>query len=173
MPYPSLLHPEPLSPEQATTDPYLHRRHSNTVLSQSLWGAWVLVLTRFAWALLASPAGMQSDSKCKFTPPTILLGPLPRPWMRGISSQTLQCLQSYWTFSEVGCGVSPHPRPAKCSHCSWPWMWGISSWLLAASMPPLTTALLKWKGGQALLRTDLSTVPKFYMVNFSLHLSQW
>ena len=25
----------------------VHRRHSNTVLSQSLWGLWVLVHTRF------------------------------------------------------------------------------------------------------------------------------
>ena len=31
---------------QATADPYLHRRHSNTVLAQSLWGLWVLVHTR-------------------------------------------------------------------------------------------------------------------------------
>ena len=32
---------------QFTADPYLHRRRSNTVLSQSLWGPWVLVCTRF------------------------------------------------------------------------------------------------------------------------------
>ena len=32
---------------QPTADPYLHRRCSNTVLSQSLWGPWVLVCTRF------------------------------------------------------------------------------------------------------------------------------
>ena len=32
---------------QATADRYLHRRHSNTVLAQSLWGLWVLVCTRF------------------------------------------------------------------------------------------------------------------------------
>ena len=42
MPYPSLLHPEPLSLWQSTTNPYLHRRCSNTILSQSLWGLWVL-----------------------------------------------------------------------------------------------------------------------------------
>ena len=35
MPYPGLLHPEPL--QQATADPYLHRRHSDTLLAQSLW----------------------------------------------------------------------------------------------------------------------------------------
>ena len=35
MPYPGLLHPEPL--RQSTADPYLHRRHSNTVCL-SLYG---------------------------------------------------------------------------------------------------------------------------------------
>ena len=47
MPYPGLLHPEPLPLRQSTADLYLHRRHTNTVLSQSLWGLWVLVCTRF------------------------------------------------------------------------------------------------------------------------------
>ena len=32
----------------------LHRRHSNTVLYQSLWALWVLVCTGFVWALWAS-----------------------------------------------------------------------------------------------------------------------
>ena len=32
---------------QSTADPFLHRRCSNTVLSQSLWGPWVLVHSRF------------------------------------------------------------------------------------------------------------------------------
>ena len=40
MPYPGLLHPEPLPLQQASADLYLRRRHSNTVLSQSLWGHW-------------------------------------------------------------------------------------------------------------------------------------
>ena len=35
MPYPGLLHPEPLPLWQSTADLYLHRRHSNTVLSVS------------------------------------------------------------------------------------------------------------------------------------------
>ena len=47
--------------------PVPHRRHSNTVLSQSLWGLWVLVDPRFVWALWASLAGMGFDSKCDFT----------------------------------------------------------------------------------------------------------
>ena len=33
--------------QQSTADPYLLRRHPNIVLSQFLWGLWVLVLTRF------------------------------------------------------------------------------------------------------------------------------
>ena len=47
MPCPSLLHPGPPSLWQSTADLYLHRRGSNTVLSWSLWGPWVLVCTRF------------------------------------------------------------------------------------------------------------------------------
>ena len=43
MPCPGLLHPEPLPLREATAGPDLHRRRSHTVLSQSLWGPWVLV----------------------------------------------------------------------------------------------------------------------------------
>ena len=43
MQYPGLLYPKPLPLRQSTADLYLCRRHSNTVLSQSLWGLWVLV----------------------------------------------------------------------------------------------------------------------------------
>ena len=39
MPYPGLLHPEPL--QEATADLYLHRRHSETVQPQFLWVAHV------------------------------------------------------------------------------------------------------------------------------------
>ena len=47
MPYPGLLHPEPLHLRQVTADLYLCRRHLNTVLVQSLWELWVLVCTSF------------------------------------------------------------------------------------------------------------------------------
>ena len=60
--YLSLLHPEPLPLWQSTTDPYLHRRLSNTVLSQSLWGPWVLVHTR----LCLCPPGVYFPVLCKF-----------------------------------------------------------------------------------------------------------
>ena len=39
--------PRALSLQHSTADSYLHRRHSNTVLAQSLWGLWVLVHTGF------------------------------------------------------------------------------------------------------------------------------
>ena len=87
--YPSLLHPEPLPLQQSTGDLGLHRRPSNTVLSQSLW--WVLVCTRFIWALCASLVGMGFYSKHEFAPPTILLGLLLCPWTWGISLWPLQC----------------------------------------------------------------------------------
>ena len=104
MPYP---HPEPLSLRQTTADPYLHGRHSNTVLSQSLWNPLVVVCTRFVWALWVSLLVMGFYSKHEFAPPTIFLGLFLCPWTWGISSQLLQCLPSYWGFSDLGHGVSP------------------------------------------------------------------
>ena len=76
----SLLLPESLPLWQSTADLYLHKRHSNTVLSQSLWSLWVLVHTRFVGVHWASLAGMGFDSKGDFTPPTVLLGFLLCPW---------------------------------------------------------------------------------------------
>ena len=65
--------------------PYLCRRHSNTVLAQSLWGLWILVNTRFVWALWASLEGKEFDSKCDFASLCpLLLGLLLFPWMWGI-----------------------------------------------------------------------------------------
>ena len=117
MPYPSLLHPEPLTLWQSTADLYLNRKCSNTVLSQPLWGPWVLVCTRLVWALWASLVGVGFDFKCKISPSTILLRLLFCPWIWGISSQLLQRLLSHWGFSDLGCGVSPWlgMAPAPCS----------------------------------------------------------
>ena len=83
-----LLH-EDLCHTQVCCTPHLLRRCSNTVLAQSLWGLWVLLWTRFVWALWASLSEMGFDSKCEFVPPTILLGQL-CPWTWGISSPLLQ-----------------------------------------------------------------------------------
>ena len=51
MAHPGLLHPESLPLQRATADLYLHRRRSDTVLAQSLWGLRVLVHTRYVRAL--------------------------------------------------------------------------------------------------------------------------
>ena len=100
MPYPSLLHPEPLPLWQATADRYLHRRHSNTVLSQSLWGPWVLVHMRFVWA---------SEH-------------LWRKWGLILNTNS-PLISSCWGFSfALRRGVSPH----KCSNAYS--LTGISFW---------------------------------------------
>ena len=80
---PRFAAPEPLSLRQATAHLYLCRRHSNTVLA-ICGGLWVLVHTRFVWALWASLAGKGFDSKHDFTPPTILLGLFLWSWMWSI-----------------------------------------------------------------------------------------
>ena len=92
MPYPSLQHPEPLPLQQSTADPYHLRRHSNTVLSPSLWGLWVLVCTMYVWALWASLAGIGFDSKCNFAPPTVFVWLFLCSW--DISSKSPSCPSS-------------------------------------------------------------------------------
>ena len=95
MPYPRLLHSQPLPLQQSAADSYRRRRHSDRVLAQSLWGLWVLVHTRFVWASLA---GMGFDSKCYFTPSSILLGFLLCPWTWGIFCSwdpTFSCWQLF------------------------------------------------------------------------------
>ena len=93
MPHPGLLHPEPLPLWQATADPYLLRRHPNTVLSQSLGGLWVLVSTGI----------FEPSERCW--------------WVWGlILNAILPLLPSCWGFSFTpGCGVSPQSRSAQRS----------------------------------------------------------
>ena len=58
-------------------------KHSKTgSVSCGVSGSWCI--QGFVWALWASLVGMGFDSKCNFTPPTILLGLLLCPWMWGI-----------------------------------------------------------------------------------------
>ena len=90
------------APEAAHCWPYLFRRHPNTVLSESLCGLWVLVCTRYVWALWASLVGMGFDSKCDFAP-----------------------LPSCWGFSLAlgrwvshSCSSTRQPPLQLCSHCS-------------------------------------------------------
>ena len=84
MRYAGILYPQPLTLQQATANPYHHRRHSNTVLAQCLWGLWVLVRTSFVWTLWASLVGMGL-----------------------ILNAVSPLLPSGWGFSfALGCGVS-------------------------------------------------------------------
>ena len=111
----------PVPLRQSTADLYLHRRHSNTVLSQSLWDSWVLVHTRFIWALWASLTEMGFDSKREFAPPSILQGLLLCPWAWGISSQPFQH------------HAATTQAPTVLLVFFWPWTWSISSWPLQPS----------------------------------------
>ena len=79
--------------------PYFRRRHSNTVLAQSLWDLWVLVCTRFVWALCASLVGKGFDSKHDFTPPTVLLCLLLCSWKWSIFFWWDPTFSSRWVFS--------------------------------------------------------------------------
>ena len=73
------------APVQATADPNLCRKHSNTQRQVWLSLCGVSWCTQgFVWALWASLAGMGFDSKCDCAPPTILLGLLLCPWTWGI-----------------------------------------------------------------------------------------
>ena len=53
----------------------------------------------FVWALWASLAGMGSESKCNFAPPTILLGLLLCPWMWGMFFWWDPPFSWWWLFS--------------------------------------------------------------------------
>ena len=79
-PAPAAVHGWPEPPQETL-------RHSSV---KSLWGLWVLVCTRYVWALWTSLAGMGFDSKPDFALPTVLLGLLLHPWTWGISSKSLQ-----------------------------------------------------------------------------------
>ena len=79
--------------------PYFRRRPSNTVLAQSLWDLWVLVCTRFLWALCASLVGKGFDSKHDFAPPTVLLCLLLCPWKWSIFFWWDPTFSSRWVFS--------------------------------------------------------------------------
>ena len=70
-----------------------------TVLAQSLWRLWVLVHTRFVWALWVSLVGMELDSKCDFTSPTVFLGLPLCPWTWNIFFWWDPTFSCPWLFS--------------------------------------------------------------------------
>ena len=128
-------------------------RGSSTYESQSLWGLWVLVCMRFVWALWVSLAGMEFDSKCKFTPTTILLGLLlcPRAWVSPHSSSSAYHLTEVSLTLDVGYFFTPIPAKSSCR--SWPWTWGIFS-------PPLVPAPCSCSGHINWKRSVFILIPK-------------
>ena len=70
--------PNPAAGHHWPTPPLETPRHSWASLGQCLMGhcsfLLVLVHTRFVWTLWASLVGMGFDSKCKFSPPSVLQG---------------------------------------------------------------------------------------------------
>ena len=62
-------------------------KHSSVSVSVDLW---VLVCTKFVWALWTSLVGIRFDSKHDFAPPTVFLGLLLCPYTWVISSKSLQ-----------------------------------------------------------------------------------
>ena len=95
-----------------TPPPQETRKHSSISVSVGSLGPGA---HRVYLSPLRSLVGMGFDSKCDFTPPTIFLGLPLYPWTWDISSKLLhRCTAatptptSWWGFSALGCGVSPH-----------------------------------------------------------------
>ena len=107
MPYPGLLHPEPLPLWQATSGD----KHSKAGLAQPLWV--LLIAQGFVWALQGSLVGMGFESKCDFAPPTVLLGLLPCPWMWGIFFGGIQH-SPVNGYSEVSCNFQVLTGEDEC-----------------------------------------------------------
>ena len=85
--------------QQATPDLYLRRRHSNIQrqVCFSLCG-FFWCAQGCLWPLQASLAVMGFDSKCDFTPPTVLLGFLLCPWTWGIFFWWDPTFFCWWLF---------------------------------------------------------------------------
>ena len=101
-------------------------QHSSVSVSVHLW---VLVCTRFVWALWASLVGIQFNSKHNFAPPTVFLGLLLCPYMWGISSKSLQG-HTATIPAPHSCHSSttqPSSQHLPSSGVLWPWIWGIQS----------------------------------------------
>ena len=110
-PAPAAVHCWPVPPLETL-------QHSSVLFSV---GLWVVVHTRYVWALWASLPVIGFNSKCDFAPPTILLGLLLCPWMWGISSKSLQ--------------LHAATTPMLCSCCS-------SAYRLAGVSLPLDVGCL-------------------------------
>ena len=110
---PGLLQQEPLSLWQATADPCLCRRHSNTQMHVSLsllLGPCVLVGRGFLLSPLSISGADGFDSICDFSPPSILLGLLLDTWMWRIFLWWDPAFSCGWLFNSSLQFWSSHRR---------------------------------------------------------------
>ena len=108
MPYPGLLHPEPL----LCSSPLLTRTPTGDTQTQfclSLCGVFWCT-EDFVYALQVSLASMGFDSKCNFSPPTILLELLLCLWMWGVFLRWDPTFFFQWLFSSELKFWSSHVR---------------------------------------------------------------
>ena len=91
-PVPAAGHCWPISSQETL-------KHSKVGLTQSLWGLWVLVCTRFYLSPLSISGGLGFDSQLDFALPTILLGLLLYPWTWTIFFWWDPTFSCWWLFS--------------------------------------------------------------------------
>ena len=128
-----LLQPEPLSPQQATADLSLHRRHSFTqrqVWLSLLWHLWVLPCTRFYLSPPSISGVYGFNSKHDFVPPTT-------------SCEELTHCKRPWWWEGLGAGEEGDDRGWDgwmASLTQWTWVWVNSRswwWTGRPGMPQL------------------------------------
>ena len=112
MPYPGLLHPEPLPLHQSTAG------DTQTQFCLSLCGISGSWCTQ---GLFESCGHLcQFDSKHEFMPPTIFLGLLLCPWMWGISSKSRQCWTTTTTAPATLLGLLYSESHSVVCNSLWP-----------------------------------------------------
>ena len=142
MPYPGLLHPEPLPLHQSTAG------DTQTQFCLSLCGISGSWCTQ---GLFESCGHLcQFDSKHEFMPPTIFLGLLLCPWMWGISSKSFQhhaaTSPALTNWCEVASAYHCFPKPCYSTDTTRePWLrsWGSRKVCQSCKLPKLTAVTLK------------------------------
>ena len=113
MPYPSLLHPEPLPLRQATSDPYLHRRQSKTHRQVYLWVFHLASLIYTSVFMPVQHSFFESRSSWQECPPSLYRGhldttPGPSWWEQPTTSGIGASKSSHNTWHDPCLTVSQH-----------------------------------------------------------------
>ena len=134
MPYPGLLHPEPLPLWQATADPYLHRRQSKTQRQVYLWVFCLASLIYISVFMPVQHSFFESRSSWQECPPSLYRGhldttPGPSWWEQPTTSGIGASKSSHNTWHHP-CLTVPQHRLIGNLQCD------ISKWLLCAYRSP-------------------------------------